>query len=440
MASRKSSNMDLNETVDIVLEAANSSVTYSEDEKTELYGLLSTKFPYAIVHRSTLGGAERASLMVVVSADHRDQWKNGILENSRYAKYHINGGKIEKIAGSKDWGGRKSDVSNVQHAGARIIGWAPYVRLGFTEAAAPKCPCGSTDRICGDFEKQTDPKYKGLCNWCGHKEACHKGSRKERFAEAASTIAREVPPLYEVEIEANIVGMNEGTDFPGLGLLGAVGELATYELPSAGELAKLLLKYPKFFVTNAIKDFKDWRNDPMVDIEYLGSQSLGNNLDADFYRHRSRRGATIDRVVATPRGYGKPNSRNVNSLRTVCLYKNWDKWKKKNLNTIDESYIGVKVTKAGKETTKRFKKIDDAVKFVNANKGKQDVIVSEPLMIREAPELFDKTKERCERCLGYGTIVDTAERHTVCPHCDGTGKITVATRKSPRTPDNKIRY
>jgi len=137
---------------------------------------------------------------------------------------------------------------------------------------------------------------------------------------------------------------------------------------------------------------------------------------------------------------------------------------------VKESYIGVKVTKAGKETTKRFKKIDDAVKFVNANRGKQNVIVSEPLMIRESwldkydwqvkadarraktggkfTESTDwrdykKGTEMCPECegLGYLEVGSGKDRDSVnCGTCDGSGAITVATRTTPRTPSKKINY
>lgn len=38
---------------------------------------------------STLGGASRASLLFTISLDPRQDWNHGILENSRYAKFHL---------------------------------------------------------------------------------------------------------------------------------------------------------------------------------------------------------------------------------------------------------------------------------------------------------------------------------------------------------------
>ena len=50
---------------------------------------------------STLGGDDNVSVMLTVSKDKRADWKNGILENSNYASFHIyKNGTVEKIAGS----------------------------------------------------------------------------------------------------------------------------------------------------------------------------------------------------------------------------------------------------------------------------------------------------------------------------------------------------
>ena len=58
-------------------------------------------------------------------------------------------------------------------------------------------------------------------------------------------------------------------------------------------------------------------------------------------------------------------------------------------------------------------------------------------------DIFNKSKEECPDCDGDGFIERGSGKdmdRTDCGGCDGTGKITVATRKSPRTPDSKIRY
>ncbi len=48
---------------------------------------LRAKFRWAQI--STLGGEHRASVLVVISLDEKSSWVNRILENSRYARFHI---------------------------------------------------------------------------------------------------------------------------------------------------------------------------------------------------------------------------------------------------------------------------------------------------------------------------------------------------------------
>jgi len=51
------------------------------------------KAPFVRVYVSTLGGADRPTIMLTVSLDPKDRWNNDILENSRYFKmaYYPNG-------------------------------------------------------------------------------------------------------------------------------------------------------------------------------------------------------------------------------------------------------------------------------------------------------------------------------------------------------------
>lgn len=37
---------------------------------------------------STLGGKDQASLLILISLDPREKWENGILENSKYSRFH----------------------------------------------------------------------------------------------------------------------------------------------------------------------------------------------------------------------------------------------------------------------------------------------------------------------------------------------------------------
>jgi hypothetical protein len=49
-----------------------------------VYEALTKVVPFARVSLSTLGGAERASIMIALSLDARETWSCGIFENSRY--------------------------------------------------------------------------------------------------------------------------------------------------------------------------------------------------------------------------------------------------------------------------------------------------------------------------------------------------------------------
>lgn len=122
------------ETASIILSTLNEGIAYTDTDRERLQQSLSAHFPYVAVHRSTLGGEGRASLMVVVSADKKEDWSNGILENSRYCRFHVIDGKVEAFSGGSPrdgWGKmRKSAVKDVGAAAAKIISWSPGLKEG----------------------------------------------------------------------------------------------------------------------------------------------------------------------------------------------------------------------------------------------------------------------------------------------------------------------
>lgn len=74
------------------------------------------KAPVVGAQYSTLGGEQRASILIVVSLDPKSKWQNGILENSRYARFHVESdGALTLFSGG---GGfpkfRKTRVKNAQ--------------------------------------------------------------------------------------------------------------------------------------------------------------------------------------------------------------------------------------------------------------------------------------------------------------------------------------
>jgi len=50
---------------------------------------LKARFPFFRTNISTLGGVDRASIMITFSLDARETWAGGIKENSRYFNVHI---------------------------------------------------------------------------------------------------------------------------------------------------------------------------------------------------------------------------------------------------------------------------------------------------------------------------------------------------------------
>jgi hypothetical protein len=93
-------------------------------DRDTLADALQAALPYASVERSTLGGEHRASLQVTVSLDPRDQWSYGILHNSRYAMFSINGGKVEQFSRHHQTAKfRKANANSVEEAISRIMAW-----------------------------------------------------------------------------------------------------------------------------------------------------------------------------------------------------------------------------------------------------------------------------------------------------------------------------
>lgn len=54
-------------------------------------------FPYVHAYVSSLGGAERSSVLATISLDPRSSWTNGILQNSRYAVLSFHSGPGEEV-------------------------------------------------------------------------------------------------------------------------------------------------------------------------------------------------------------------------------------------------------------------------------------------------------------------------------------------------------
>lgn len=63
--------------------------------------LNSLPVPFKHAYKSALGGQGRTSILFSFSLDPKQDWANGIFENSRYIKMHIsNSGIVEQISSS----------------------------------------------------------------------------------------------------------------------------------------------------------------------------------------------------------------------------------------------------------------------------------------------------------------------------------------------------
>jgi hypothetical protein len=82
-------------------------------------------FPWINVDRSTLGGEDRASLFIKVSLNPKETWQNRIVENSRWALFGVQGGKLYMVAGSYDRipRFRKVDAKSITNIVNKLMTW-----------------------------------------------------------------------------------------------------------------------------------------------------------------------------------------------------------------------------------------------------------------------------------------------------------------------------
>jgi hypothetical protein len=77
--------------------------------------------PYVNTTYSTLGGVSNISIMISISLDSKEKWAGGILQNSRYAMFHLaNNGRLEMFSGNTPKKMRRSMVSSIEEAIKKI--------------------------------------------------------------------------------------------------------------------------------------------------------------------------------------------------------------------------------------------------------------------------------------------------------------------------------
>jgi len=89
------------------------------------------KAPFVHVQVSTLGGTERASVIIKISLDSKKKWANDIYQNSRYAMFNLGRDGILELF-SKSYKipvkMRKQKATSLPDAIARINKWIRSVK------------------------------------------------------------------------------------------------------------------------------------------------------------------------------------------------------------------------------------------------------------------------------------------------------------------------
>lgn len=112
--------------------------------------------PYVKAYVSALGGPERASVMITVGLDPRGSWKNGILENSRYAKlaYNVRGGQhvLYQHSGHGATRFRKTTITSPEKAVAKLNAWVQSNEK--IDPAGPGSPLEQRADLMSDEERE----------------------------------------------------------------------------------------------------------------------------------------------------------------------------------------------------------------------------------------------------------------------------------------------
>jgi hypothetical protein len=109
-------------------------ITVDSEGRERMEEALRQCVPHARVHLSTLGGKGNESLMILVCFDPKESWANGILENSRYSRFHLcSDRELELFSGGLKRelgvGFRKTKAKSVDDATDRIRDYISKVRL-----------------------------------------------------------------------------------------------------------------------------------------------------------------------------------------------------------------------------------------------------------------------------------------------------------------------
>jgi len=89
-------------------------------------GLKTAGIPFINIVKSTLGGPQRVALMIKLSLDKKENWANGIFENSRFAHLSLSStGELEMFTRGRAMNNlRKTQVKTPGEAVKKIAAWA----------------------------------------------------------------------------------------------------------------------------------------------------------------------------------------------------------------------------------------------------------------------------------------------------------------------------
>ena len=131
--------------------------------------------PYVSTNIYTLGGPDRPSVGVTISFDPREQWANGILENSKYNKFmvHFDDHSIVDLSGYGVERFRKARFKDTNDAVAKLSKWVEAQKAGGRKTN-PGCTSRMTKAIEIHDAMHAGEPAKSLCKRAGYEYVGHR--------------------------------------------------------------------------------------------------------------------------------------------------------------------------------------------------------------------------------------------------------------------------
>ena len=95
----------------------------TQDNANQVHAALA-HLPYATVQFSTLGSVEKASILVTISKQKKEDFPSHILQNSNYRMFHLTHDmRLESFSGYNTNKFRAGKVKSVEHAIEKLKTW-----------------------------------------------------------------------------------------------------------------------------------------------------------------------------------------------------------------------------------------------------------------------------------------------------------------------------